>query len=652
MRSRNIEPTVHTFKLLIDAHATLEPVDMNAAKAVLVSMKDAGIQPEAVHYASLIHAQGCVMHDMEGARQIFNDLVASDALRLQPCVYQAMFESFNANHMARESESLLADMAAKRVEYTAYIANALIHGWTMEKDIVKARAAFDRVKMDKREPTSYARESAQPLALASVHEEGTTKPYQQPQTGFSSADSTVSKPSGCTTAYERIMENPSIFVAVLDSSNNFHAEWQLDHDAKAIERGSWSSWRAFDITVSKSTTSLNKFINPYGDDFISRQQSQQNLSRTLVVAKTKVESISWISDELSGELGLHYAIYVADDDTAPLHVPVNKGRESMVYLSYIIDHYDDLPDVSMFMHSHGEDMAQQRSDGQILSIHRQASESEKGDDNNPAIRMNRDVATAFKQLFPHDEMPKIFSQPCCAQFAVSKEAITRTSKQKYIAMRDWLITTDMADHVSGRIFEFIWHYIFTSEGNIMIWLVHSLLCDSNKVMRCMSLLIGWRREIARRKEEAFNNGGDSLQRQHILSESWKQLDLAARSTSTHVQSSTLLSKTFFDLQLEINRHTFTSINKAASIVTRLESEFQEVVGTNPSHGLFYNGILGVIQRILGDEKASQKQAKHDRDVAQEYRNQIAMRMSSRSWCKYCSRASQTYSDENVQQHMM
>jgi pentatricopeptide repeat protein len=154
MRSKGIEPTLHTYKLLIDAHATLEPVDMHAAEAVLADMATAGVQPEAVHYASLIHAKGCVQHDLPAARKMF-DTAMSAINRPQPCLYQALFESFNANHQSELAHTLLADMRARRVEYTPYIANALIHGWTLEKDLNKAKHAFAMVPMAKREPSTY-----------------------------------------------------------------------------------------------------------------------------------------------------------------------------------------------------------------------------------------------------------------------------------------------------------------------------------------------------------------------------------------------------------------------------------------------------------------------------------------------------------------
>ncbi|KXT00515.1 hypothetical protein AC578_4074 [Pseudocercospora eumusae] len=155
MRSKGIQPTVHTYKLLIDTHATLEPVNMAAAEALLDEMKVAGVQPEAVHYASLIHAKGCVLHDIEAAKDLFDSVIAEGKVQPLPCMYQAVLESLNANHRSAECESLLHHMAARGVDFTPYVANALIHGWTLEKNITKAKQAFDRVPISRREPSTY-----------------------------------------------------------------------------------------------------------------------------------------------------------------------------------------------------------------------------------------------------------------------------------------------------------------------------------------------------------------------------------------------------------------------------------------------------------------------------------------------------------------
>jgi len=155
MRQRNITPTAHTFKLLVDTYATLEPVDMTAAENVIEQIRAAGMQPDAVHYASLIHANGCVAHNLPAARALFDKVIASREIRPQPCLYQALFESMVANHTVADSDLLVSDMRRRGVELTPYIANALIHGWAVADDVSKAEAIFRQVPQDKREPSTY-----------------------------------------------------------------------------------------------------------------------------------------------------------------------------------------------------------------------------------------------------------------------------------------------------------------------------------------------------------------------------------------------------------------------------------------------------------------------------------------------------------------
>ena len=177
MQSKNIHPTMHTYKLLIDTYATLEPINLAAAEGVLDTIRASGQRPEAVHYASLIHAKGCALHDMAGARRIFNEVLAGGEIRPQACLYQALFESMVANHCVSQTEEVLDSMSANRVEMTPYIANTLIHGWAMENMIAKSKAVYDSVSMEKREPSTYESMTRAFLtaedrdgALATVHE--------------------------------------------------------------------------------------------------------------------------------------------------------------------------------------------------------------------------------------------------------------------------------------------------------------------------------------------------------------------------------------------------------------------------------------------------------------------------------------------------
>jgi pentatricopeptide repeat protein len=155
MKSKGIQPTNHTYKLLVDTHATLEPINMEAAEAVLDVIRSTGQSPDAVHYSSLIHAKGCNMHDMQGAQAVFDSVMADSSIRPQACLYQALFESMVANHKVADSEPVLLNMAARRVEMTPYIANTLIHGWANEKNIEKAKEIFASVGREKREPSTY-----------------------------------------------------------------------------------------------------------------------------------------------------------------------------------------------------------------------------------------------------------------------------------------------------------------------------------------------------------------------------------------------------------------------------------------------------------------------------------------------------------------
>lgn len=61
--------------------------------------------------------------------------------------------------------------------------------------------------------------------------------------------------------------------------------------------------------------------------------SLQRREKELVVASLKVDDVAWLYDNITEWTK---NVYVVDDPSANLTVPVNKGRESMVYLTYDI----------------------------------------------------------------------------------------------------------------------------------------------------------------------------------------------------------------------------------------------------------------------------------------------------------------------------
>lgn len=65
-----------------------------------------------------------------------------------------------------------------------------------------------------------------------------------------------------------------------------------------------------------------------------RQERAQIRNKALVVATTESEDVSWLRNNFP-MLGWSVEAYVVDNDDARLRVPVNKGNEAMVYLTYV-----------------------------------------------------------------------------------------------------------------------------------------------------------------------------------------------------------------------------------------------------------------------------------------------------------------------------
>jgi pentatricopeptide repeat protein len=158
MLALGIVPTSHTYKLLIEAYATLEEPDMAAAEAVLDSINNSGIKVESSHHAALIHAKGCVLHDVNAAITHFES-VPESGITHDSTLYQALLECLVANHRVAETPRWVQDMATKGIAMTPYIANTLIHGWTLEKNIEKAREVYEALGNAngtvRREPSTY-----------------------------------------------------------------------------------------------------------------------------------------------------------------------------------------------------------------------------------------------------------------------------------------------------------------------------------------------------------------------------------------------------------------------------------------------------------------------------------------------------------------
>ncbi|KAI0808767.1 hypothetical protein GGR55DRAFT_696476 [Xylaria sp. FL0064] len=215
----------------------------------------------------------------------------------------------------------------------------------------------------------------------------------------------------------------------------------------------------------------------------------------LVVASVKAEDTSWFHAYLPS---WHKNIYVADDPSAPLTVPTNKGREAMVYLTYMIDRYDTLPANVLFVHAsrfawHNDDpdydalptlrnfrLPYLRAKGyvnlrcvwvigcpaEIRPAQDEAIAPTTTVDGEKAekIQAKHIYKQAFEELLPSTPVPEVVAVSCCSQFGVTRETIRSRPREDYIRYREWLLATPLDDALNGRVFEFAWHIIFGKEA--------------------------------------------------------------------------------------------------------------------------------------------------------------------------------------------
>ncbi|KAI7975122.1 hypothetical protein EIK77_002145 [Talaromyces pinophilus] len=202
------------------------------------------------------------------------------------------------------------------------------------------------------------------------------------------------------------------------------------------------------------------------------------IKKDLIVASMVGDNTTWLYDSLPD---WHKSIYIVDDKYADLTVSTNKGRESMVYLTYIIDNYDQLPDYMLFIHSqryqwHNDDPYY---DGVPMIKRFQLAYLELigyvnlrcawvlgcPDEIHPMTDTSSDDTVhagpyyynGFKELFPGVKVPETVAVSCCAQFGVARWKIRERPKSDYERYKQWLLKTDLDDAMSGRIMEYSWH---------------------------------------------------------------------------------------------------------------------------------------------------------------------------------------------------
>ncbi|CAO0800198.1 unnamed protein product [Mucor circinelloides] len=154
----NLKPSLHTYKLLMEAYANIPAYDMLTAHKLLTEMnKRHGYRPSAGHYATLIRSYGCLHRDVQSAVAVYKEMQKA-GIKADETVYQAMMNTYIDNNDMNSAQEIYKDMLKQGTKSSAYIENLFIAGYGAQGQLDKAEHVFNSMSDSGdlvREPSTY-----------------------------------------------------------------------------------------------------------------------------------------------------------------------------------------------------------------------------------------------------------------------------------------------------------------------------------------------------------------------------------------------------------------------------------------------------------------------------------------------------------------
>ncbi|CAD6940526.1 hypothetical protein A4X03_0g5802 [Tilletia caries] len=147
MKARGVWPSSHTYKLLLDVHGTIEPVQPAEMEKVFEALRqDNGIRVQGAHWASLIQCYGSYLKNVDKAIEIFQ--ASSQGSAPDPIAFEALLSVFFDANRPDLIRQYVASMQGSGLRPTAYVCNVLIKGLALEGStgLVEARSIFEQMQ--------------------------------------------------------------------------------------------------------------------------------------------------------------------------------------------------------------------------------------------------------------------------------------------------------------------------------------------------------------------------------------------------------------------------------------------------------------------------------------------------------------------------